>query len=1130
MPSFVSRQAEMCSSGLPAGLRRSHNGTMLRVLTLWSAASLTLLEASAVHGQHVAVARGRPIPVDLSGEVAPVSWDARAWTMDDGLPQNSVTSLAQTPDGFLWIGTYGGLVRFDGVRFTVYEITSTPELGSNRVYALCTDREGRLWIRAQGLIVYEQGAFRRLDSELVPTRSVRSLVEDSHGTLWAAGRGVARFTGERFVLHAHETIGNVRNLIGLDGELWAAGFESTSLVALDAERDPCTPEELIGRALSTHPPRESWNDGEAIRNFPAVDDIIRDRTDNVWVAAANTLALAVPDAGTESTKVTAWRPRRVLDTEGAPIQCLFEDREGNIWVGTSGEGLFRLRRRYFAGIGADQGLPVRPPNLLAQRSSGGWWLARTSGSPWIWIFDDGESEQPLRSKSGSGPDDGIQCLLEDSEGALWVSHSGRLARYGDALLHSIDLEFGVFSLLEDRDGAIWGGARDALVRIEGESVREFDLRELGLGKILALSEAPDGALWIGGARGVGRLRNGVPEGFGAAEGAPHSVVRTIHHDAHGGTWLGSYGGGLTRFKDGVFTACTVRDGLPDNAICNIQADGRGSLWVNSNRGVFRVEESTLVAFADGKASRIHATLLGTPEGDGRSGATAVDGRMCFPTISGLVVIDPARIDAAPRPLPVVIERLATPATEFDASSLAALPPLARGERDLHLDFSSPRLTDPLDTRYRFRLDGYDDAWIEDSSGRASFRRLPPGRYRFEVVALDGSGRESVAPTTLDIEVPAYFHETRWFVVICVLTLSALALTAHRLRAGRLESQREQLENVISALDANIAVIDGAGLISSVNESWRRFASDNGNAVETPGPGDDYLDVCRRSGAGESLEGIQDVLSGARSRFEIEYECPAPSGPRWFVMYVTPLAGGGAVVAHVDVSAVKRAEIELRTLATQLNVAEEDERRRIARELHDDFSQRLAAVAIDIAAATKGQPHGEQLQGLNVRIRALAEDMHDLSRRLHPAILDDLGLVRAVESECHDFLKRTGIDVTCDVDGDQAPPDHNTSLSCYRILQECLRNVEKHARATWVRVELRLDEDLLTLSVRDNGRGFTDADSGASFGLGLRSMRERVTTLGGRLSVSSRSGEGTRIEARLPLHEKANRERRPGYPG
>ena len=1089
---------------------------MQRVPKAGLAAGFVLLVAGTGGAQQVVPAPGRPVPFDLSSEVDLVSWDAHAWTMDEGLPQNSVTSLAQTPDGYLWIGTLGGLVRFDGARFTIFDLTTTPELPSNRIHALCVDREGRMWIAAGGLAVLEAGVFRRVESELDPVRNVMGLAEDARGDIWIGGRGIARYTGGRLESLDGPPGRRVQALHSLEGEVWAAFFEVPELISLDEPREDSLPADLIARALSSRPSTETWRGGEALAGLPPAKILLQDRRGNVWASAGGRLSLAEADTDPESS---AWSHRRVLETK-APILCLFEDLGGNVWIGTSGEGLVRLRRQPFARVEAAQGLPVRPTYVLGARGQGGWWLATSAGSGSVWSFDAARFERVFGTRpAGSRGPKSITCLLEDRAGVLWVVNGHRLWWLRDGQPDSVDLGRGLLSLTEARDGSLWGGAYDVIFRIEGEEVQELELRELALGSIRVVSEAPDGTLWFGGANGVGRLRNGSPEGFSGREGVPVGPVRAIHHDARGGIWFGSYGGGLTRFKDGVFTRCTASDGLPDNSICNIQPDQNGGLWVNSNRGVFRLEESELIAFAEGETPRIRARLLGTPEGDGKSGATAVDGRIAFPTISGLVVLDPARIEAEPRPLPVVIERLATPAAEYDPSTPEPLPPLPLGERDLVIDFTSPRLADFADVRYRYRLVGYDEDWIGgDAGGRASYRRLPPGRYRFEVVAVNSSGLESATPTGLDLVLPAYFHETAWFLAACVLALLALAFGGYRLRLRSVEAQRRQLQSVLSALEANIAVIDEKGWILSVNQAWRRFASENGGAGEWDEGRTNYLDACRRAGADEVVKGIEDVLSGKRPRFELEYACPSPHGPRWFVMYVTPLARGGAVVAHLDVTAVKRAEVELRSLGSRLNQAEEQERRRIARELHDDYSQRLAAVAIDIAVAAKHGGGGEGLQDLNARIRSLAEDIHDLSRRLHPSLLEDLGLARAVESECHDFAQRTGIDVETDVERCRQEPDEDTSISCYRILQECLRNVEKHARATWVRVELAQDEDHLTLSVRDNGRGFDvadEADQAESFGLGLHSMHERVSTLGGRLVVSSRAGEGTRIEARLP---------------
>jgi signal transduction histidine kinase/ligand-binding sensor domain-containing protein len=970
---------------------------MLQRLKPWLAATVVILAGNAAVAQRVGPAVGQRIAFDLTETNALASWEARRWTVEDGLPQNTVTSLAQTPDGYLWIGTFGGLVRFDGSRFEVFDLTTTPELWSNRINALCTDARGRLWIAAGDLIIYEEGSFRSAGRSWdARHRDVRALAADSNGHVWIGGLGVARDTGSGVGAHAGTQSGrSIRALFPLGDDVWAAPWNVAELVSLREEREPARFDDLVEQALTageyatgSTPVHEAFDPGgSVVESIPAVESMCRGRLGNVWVAAGDSLFAAVRDP---AAKDRGWTYRRVLELE-VGIRCVFEDREGNVWVGSEGRGLIRLERKPFLLIDAED-LPVQPTYLISARRDGGWWLSQAVNSNHIWVFQNGAFTRGYETQGGRRKD-----LIEDGTGALWVAHGPRIWRFEEAPPLMFDVGEPMDALAEGRGGVIWCAGVDTVLRLDEQGLQQQirSERELAIGPILSLSEAPDGALWLAGVEGVARLRDGSLDRLTSPEGGLRGPVRAIHHDAQGGTWFGTYGGGLTRFKDGVFTSCTMDDGLPDNAICDIQKDSRGTLWVNSNRGAFTLDEGHLVDFAEGKVSRITARLLGTPEGDGRSGAISAEGRICFPTIAGLVLLDPDRIDAQLRPLPVLIEGLSTDASEHGVATedVVVLP---LGQRALHFEFTSPRLAGTDKLHYRFRLLGYEDEWVEGGPrGSASFRRVPHGRYRFEVIAVDGAGAMSEPPTSLDVELPAHFHEALWFRGAGVLALLALG---------------------------------------------------------------GYL-----------------VLRAARAR-----------------------------------------EANRRDLARQRALAEDGERRRIARELHDDFGQRLASVAIDMAVAGKRGAPGSNLTDLSARIRGVAEDLHSLSRTIHPSILEDLGLQRALESDGEDFSQRTGIDVECDAGPMGQEPAQDIAICAVRLFHECLRNIQEHACATSARVLLRSDGEHLSLSVQDNGRGFDPAAARGEPGIGLRSMRERVESLGGRLTVSSRPDEGTRIDARLPL--------------
>jgi len=346
--------------------------------------------------------------------------------------------------------------------------------------------------------------------------------------------------------------------------------------------------------------------------------------------------------------------------------------------------------------------------------------------------------------------------------------------------------------------------------------------------------------------------------------------------------------------------------------------------------------------------------------------------------------------------------------------------------------------------------------------------------------------------------------------------------------------------VLGSLRDLIAVLDGDGRIISVNHAWAEYAKvlrDRNPGAAVPGVGDNYIDSLARAaaagaaGCGAVVEGIEGVLGGSVELFEAEYRCPVAAQELWFMMTVAPLRGGGpsAVIALSDITVRKDAQNLMLALNARLLRAQEDERRRLAREMHDDVTQRLAVLAIDAgrlemqlsASCTgcDGAAAAAKVRHMTEQIVKLSTDVHAISRQLHPSILDDLGLADALESECHTFTDREGIAVTLDISPlpDSLPND--LALCLYRILQEALRNVAKHAQTDRVRVTLGPESAgrEVVLRIADAGVGFDTPRLRGGHGLGLASMRERARLVGAELRVTSSPGHGAAIEVRARVN-------------
>jgi signal transduction histidine kinase len=351
--------------------------------------------------------------------------------------------------------------------------------------------------------------------------------------------------------------------------------------------------------------------------------------------------------------------------------------------------------------------------------------------------------------------------------------------------------------------------------------------------------------------------------------------------------------------------------------------------------------------------------------------------------------------------------------------------------------------------------------------------------------------------------------------------------------------------ILDSLSAHVCVLDKEGVILKTNDAWKEFACCNSNhVVPIIDVGQNYLDACRRASAGRDstaqviLGGIEVVLGGSQPSFSAEYACHSPEEERWFLMRVTPLKESqGIVISHTDIServrmgrvleqsvlllGKKREELE--SLTGKLIEAQEEERKRIARDLHDDFNQRLAALSVELESMERTpiappEPVARQLAAIRAQVGHLSDDLHDLAYRLHPSLLEHVGLEVALRDHVAEFTKRTGLPVTFDAREVPATLSQEIATNLFRVMQESLQNVSKHAQATKVTVRLSGSSKGIGLSVRDNGKGFDlESKNACVKGLGLVSMQERARGLGGFLRIHSLPRDGTKVCAWIPRH-------------
>ena len=765
--------------------------------------------------------------------VEPPAFQLDQWTTEQGLPQNSVTAIAQAPEGYLWIGTFGGLARFDGATFRLVDRIDSLGRHVDRILALAVGHDSALWIGTEetGLLRYRDGAYRRYTvADGLPDNTIRALHVDRAGALWVGAQegGVVRLTGGR-VEHFADADGiPLDNVVSFaespDGTLW---INAASRVATLEEGRP-----------SLRRWRESPLDG--IETFA-----LEDRAGARWFSLARGMARVTPGGvrvygpddgvpgsatmledpgggywlGTGNDGLFFFDPagaggsvRRYPLPDGGRnyrVRAARLDVEGNVWFGTNASGLLRVKRNVFTAYTSAHGLSYDVATAVYADAAGVVWAATNCWG--VNAIDLARRTvrlfKPRKPRDPTG-DPCVFALTESPAGTMWVgTYGGGLTRLRGGREERLRVPAGlsdsvVLALFTDRDGSVWAGTnRGGLAVLDGGRVRARYTTADGLAhnSVRTIYQTRDGALWIGTLEGLSRLEDGRFTTYTGADGlsAPH--VRALYQDRDGDLWIGTYGGGLNRLRDGVFTPITREDGLGDDVVSAILEDDRGYFWMSGNRGIYRVRRAELQEFADGRRGRVHSVLYGATDGllnaetnggfqpagwkDGR-------GRLWFPTVEGVVMVDPARVPVVERPPRVTVDEVVV-----DGERRAAAEPLVVGPGRPNLEFryTGLSLSAPEYLTFRYRLEGFDQDWVEAGARRvAYYPRLPPGRYRFEVTAANRDGVWS-QPTTAGLRVTAPFWMVWWFRAGAALALVAFVLMMVRRREVAIRRSRAAQE-------------------------------------------------------------------------------------------------------------------------------------------------------------------------------------------------------------------------------------------------------------------------------------------------------------------------------------------------
>jgi len=965
-----------------------------------------------------------------------------AWTARDGFSVGAVFAMAQTPDGYLWLGSEFGLYRFDGVNAVPWQPPAGQQL-PNKPYALLVTRDGTLWIGTfEGLVSWSGGKLTYYPE--IGKAFVTSLLEDHDGTVWVGtfsstvlpARVCAIRTGSVQCKGEDGAFGSFVWSLGEDssGTLWAGadsgvwrcnpgpaqryaipGIRVGDLLKADDGRmligiSGAGLKRVVADKLEPYPIYSAMN-RNALLAEREVDSnkLLRDSNGGLWIGTHQRGLIHIHNGRTDVFKKS--------DGLSGDISCsLFEDREGNVWFAST-RGLDRFRELPVATISSQQGLSSNYVSSVVAGAEGSVWVGTHDG---LTRWKNGQAT--VFRKATGLPDDFVNSLFEDNRGRVWATFPGqKLSYFKDGRFVSVAgvPSEEVYSIAGDNKDNLWLSGNKGLSHMrDGHLVENFPWSAMGRQQQAKVVVPDQGGVWLAfwTDGDVLFFKDGqVRQSYSAAAGLGKGHVAGLRLDRDGALWAATQEGGLSRIKDGRVATLTSSNGLPCDTIHWSIEDNDRSLWLNTACGLVRIARTELDAWIADPKRRIATTLWDAADGVGLTStspayfnppvAKSTDGNLWFLGGEGVSVVDPHHLAFNKLPPPVHIEQIIAD----NKVQWQNLPGVAAANlrlpsriRDLEIDYAALSLVAPEKVRFRVMLEGQDKDWrVPVNSRRAHYTNLPPGPYRFRAIAANSSGVWNDQGDTLEFSVDPAYYQTNWFRAMCVAGVMALLWAAYQLRVRQL-----------------------------------------------------------------------------RREFNM------------------------AVEARVS------------------------ERTRIARELHDTLLQSLQALLFQYQAARNLFAAGSE------RAMQVLDASLD---RTEQAIAESRDAIRDIRSEAvaqnalPELLTRAGSELA-QSQADQNVPTFGLTVEgerrtltpvireeTYRIALELLRNAFSHAKAHRIETEIRYDDDMLRLRIRDDGKGIDlkvlQGDGSGHWG--LRGVRERAERIGAKLDVWSEAGAGAEFQLTVP---------------
>lgn len=942
-----------------------------------------------------------------------------AWTSengpDKGPPDNEIISVVQTHDGYLWLGTLHGLVRFDGNHFAIFNQRNTPGLPSNRIVFLFEDSRTNLWIGTEpaGLCAVKNGVVERFDLGPAAGKIIFA-EEDAAGAIWFCADNGNFFCARNGRMIPLPATFPARSLYDRAFHLRTSATDSGSW-----ELQNGRVRKMRGDKLEKDCGACPWTARQIFAVFRPGGSFVPIQFDaNVSAVCCDrdgNLVVGTHDDGVYWYDADG-NYRHISTADGLSAKTVLSasmDRAGNLWIGTDGGGLDRVKRKVFS---TPAGFPPYDVQSLSADPSGGLWVAFNAAGVSRW-----RESNSLENFSIGRASNAWTVLLTQRQ-RVWAGtrdeglfqwDENRFVPAPKAAL----LGPQIFALFEDHAGQLWAGTQNGLAEFDGQDWKLWTARDGLSGNVIrAIAEDSAGNLWIGTeSSGLDCFHDGkFTVHRAAADQLPGDDISCLCAGKDGALWVGTAGHGLARFENGRWTSYASPNGLASDSINYITEDDEGYLWIGSNEGLMRVPKKSLDDFAAGTTNVISCRTYGKADGlptrecsAGSQPATCrtADGRLWFPTIKGPVSVNPAQLQTNLEPPLVKIESVRVDGREQITNRLVSSWPQAvtippDGEQ-LEIDYTALNFSAPELVRFKYLLEGHEKTWTDAKADRvARFPKLPPGHYSFRVEACNEDGVwSSRDAAVLSIIVEPQFWQTGWFRAAAVLCL--------------------------------------LGMVAAAVQYF-------------------------------STQKLQRQLQVHRQREALEQE-----------------------------------------------------RARIARDLHDQLGANLTQVALlgEMAEADKDAPaeieaHAQQIsQTARETTRALDE----IVWAVNPANDTLDGLVNYAGKYAQEYFALAGLrcraDLPAQLPAVPIPPEvrHNVFLA----FKEAVHNVVKHAQAAEARIRLRLEPEHLILEIEDDGRGVPDLAAKQNRN-GLRNMKKRMNDIQGEFSIGPAAGKGTLVRLIAPL--------------